>query len=265
MITVRSDAPLSVAQLLPAASISGVMPSSASLPLNHCRASRHTGPHASRCAPSAFDVSFASSRRFETTSCALIARQYISSTDFTDFTDGSCSYTRATRLEEPAAPGFARRWQCVDRRDRKSDVACLFRISRFIALPGREGPAAGSSRIRVIRVICGPCLYARARSSSPELLEGSATRSRCAPPPTAPTSSSPRRPPSRIRSCRARFTRRPPMSKRPAARRSRSRPTSATKRRSMRRSPRRSSASAASTSSSTTPPRSASPARSTRR
>jgi hypothetical protein len=31
MITVRSDAPLSVAQLLPAASISGAMPSSASL------------------------------------------------------------------------------------------------------------------------------------------------------------------------------------------------------------------------------------------
>ena len=110
MMTVRSDAPLSVAQLLPAASISGVMSSSASLPLNHCRASRHTGPHASRCAPSAFDVSFASSRRFETTSCALIARQYISSTDFTDYTDERplCVRAAGARAARRAPPALAR-------------------------------------------------------------------------------------------------------------------------------------------------------------
>src|SRR6478735_1164195 len=95
MITVRSDEPLSVAQLLPAASISGVMPSAASLPLNHCRASLHTGPHAKRCAPSAFEVSLASSRRLETTSCALISAVY-SSTDSSDCTDANEPRRRAS-------------------------------------------------------------------------------------------------------------------------------------------------------------------------
>ena len=71
-ITVRSDWPGSVAQLLPAASISGVMPSVASLALNQVRASRHTGPQAKRCAPSAFEVCVASSRRSAMTSRALI-------------------------------------------------------------------------------------------------------------------------------------------------------------------------------------------------
>ena len=41
---------------------------------------------------------------------------------------------------------------------------------RRIARP--EGPAAAPACICVIRVICGPCLYARARSSSPERLAG---------------------------------------------------------------------------------------------
>ena len=74
MITVRSDSPRSVAQLLPAASIDGSRPMSASLPLNHWRASRHTGPQASRWAPSDVEVREASSLRLAMTSRALIAR-----------------------------------------------------------------------------------------------------------------------------------------------------------------------------------------------
>src|SRR5688572_23064177 len=78
MITVRSDSPPSVAQLFPAASIVGSSPIDASLPLNQARASRHTGPHARRCAPSGVDVRAASSRRFVMTSRALMGAYRVS-------------------------------------------------------------------------------------------------------------------------------------------------------------------------------------------
>src|SRR6185436_18555467 len=128
MITVRSDQPLSVAQLLPAASISGLMSSSASLVLNHFRASRHTGPHARRCAPSGVDVSFASSRRFETTFWALIGRQYISSTDFTDCTD---SNLRLRARPDRGAGGAGLRpalGKATAGQIRKRQASTLFRI-----------------------------------------------------------------------------------------------------------------------------------------
>src|SRR4029077_16259109 len=63
-------------QLLPAESVSMRRPSSAIFPLNHSRASRHTGPHARRCAPSGVDVRAASSRRSAITRCACMGREY---------------------------------------------------------------------------------------------------------------------------------------------------------------------------------------------
>src|SRR2546422_7762233 len=71
-MTVFGDVPGSVTQLLPAASVSTRSPSSATLPRNHSRASRHTGPHARRCAPSAVPVRDASSRNSAMTRCAFI-------------------------------------------------------------------------------------------------------------------------------------------------------------------------------------------------
>ena len=72
-MTVLGEAPGSVTQLLPAESVSTRRPSSATLLLNHSRASRHTGPQARRCAPSGVDVRAASSRRSAMTRCAFIA------------------------------------------------------------------------------------------------------------------------------------------------------------------------------------------------
>src|SRR3989442_9152398 len=71
-MTVFGDVPGSVTQLLPAASVSTRSPSSAALARNHSRASRHTGPHARRCAPSAVPVRDASSRNSAMTRCAFI-------------------------------------------------------------------------------------------------------------------------------------------------------------------------------------------------
>ena len=76
-MTVFGEAPGSVTQLLPAESVSTRSPSSAIFPLNHSRASRHTGPQARRCAPSGVDVRAASSRRSAITRCAVHGRHSI--------------------------------------------------------------------------------------------------------------------------------------------------------------------------------------------
>ena len=73
-MTVFAEAPGSVTQLLPAESVPTCSPSSAILPLNHSRASRHTGPQARRCAPSGVEVRAASSRRSAITRCAFIGQ-----------------------------------------------------------------------------------------------------------------------------------------------------------------------------------------------
>src|SRR5258707_9169095 len=62
-MTVLSDAPGRVAQRFPAGSVEGWRFSGASLARSHSRASRQTGPQATRCAPSGVEVRAASSRR----------------------------------------------------------------------------------------------------------------------------------------------------------------------------------------------------------
>src|SRR5207247_7163793 len=76
-LTVFGDAPAIVTQLLPAESVSIGSPSSAILPLNQSRASRHKGPQARRCAPSGVEVLDASSRRSAMTRSAFIVRSRI--------------------------------------------------------------------------------------------------------------------------------------------------------------------------------------------
>ena len=68
MMTVSGRSPGSVIQLLPAASASARSPSPASTPSSHRRASRHTGPHATRWAPWASLVRAARARRSAITS-----------------------------------------------------------------------------------------------------------------------------------------------------------------------------------------------------
>jgi hypothetical protein len=63
MMTVRLDSPVSVIQLLPAASATGASPSGDTLSRSHSRAVRHMGLHATRCAPWGVEVNAASSRR----------------------------------------------------------------------------------------------------------------------------------------------------------------------------------------------------------
>ena len=211
MITVRSDAPFSVAQLLPAASISGVMPSVGELAVEPLtRLPPHRTPRQALRAIGGRGESAPVREDSSTTSCALIARQYISSTDYTD-----CRSDPETARQFSCDAGHRR----AARSDRRFERAAIHGSSI-----GRRRIARPEGLPRLLAHPCNPCnlwtcLYARARSSSPELHAASVTRSRCAPPPTAPTSSSPRRRPSRIRSCRARFTRRPRTSKRRAARR----------------------------------------------
>ena len=71
MMTVSGRAPGTVIQLLPAMSDSTRRPSSATSPSSQRRASRHTGPHATRWAPSPSLVRAARARRLAITSRAL--------------------------------------------------------------------------------------------------------------------------------------------------------------------------------------------------
>ena len=77
MMTVRRDAPGSVAQLLPAASISGVMPSVGELAVEPLpRLAPHRPPRQALRAVGV-EVRAASSRRLAMTSRALMTREYI--------------------------------------------------------------------------------------------------------------------------------------------------------------------------------------------
>src|SRR5437879_103765 len=119
-MTVFGDAPGSVTQLLPAASVAIGSPSGATLALNHSRASRHTGPQARRCAPSGVDVRAASSRRSAITRCGFIGLNQACQDGRTDYTcalrqgGGTSTGTALGRASSALTFDFCREWIVAD-------------------------------------------------------------------------------------------------------------------------------------------------------